>query len=79
MKTWGEVLFYVLVFTLVLTLGFQIVSAVEGISCRSRWDGSGMQTQYTLMGGCRVQMSDGRWLPEDRVRDISLAPASKKE
>lgn len=44
----------------------------ESTSCHAAWSRSGLATDYTIMGGCVVQMPDGRWIPSDRVRDIEI-------
>lgn len=38
--------------------------------CHARWADSGMRVRYSFMAGCRVQQADGRWIPEDRVREL---------
>lgn len=46
-----------------------ICSIPDRISCHVRWSGSGYDTEYSLLGGCRVQI-DGKWMPEDAIRKI---------
>lgn len=41
-------------------------------SCAARWSESSMQTSWGPIQGCKVQLPDGRWLPEDRVREIPI-------
>jgi len=41
-------------------------------SCHSRWGGSNMDVSWGPIQGCKVKLPDGRWLPEDRVREVEL-------
>ena len=38
--------------------------------CEARWKDSGMNSDYTLVGGCRVQRPDGTWVPASAIRDL---------
>lgn len=44
---------------------------VAAKACEARWADSGLKTRYGTMSGCLVQMPDGRWLPDDRVREVA--------
>lgn len=33
-------------------------------SCAQRWAKSGLHSEWSPSGGCRVQTRDGRWIPE---------------
>ena len=44
---------------------------IDQYSCTSRWEDSGMATKYSFMGGCKIQLPDGKWIPEDRYREFS--------
>lgn len=57
---------------LAVTLGPLV--AVTAVSCSSRWDGSGLATSWGPLQGCKVKLPDGRWMPEDRVREIEVKP-----
>lgn len=46
-----------------------LCSIPDRISCHSRWAGSRYETQYSIMGGCRVHIGD-QWLPEDSIRNL---------
>lgn len=50
-----------------LILGYMALSSV---TCSARWKGSELKTDWGPIQGCRVQLPDGRWMPEDRVREI---------
>jgi len=41
-------------------------------SCHSRWDESKLQASWGPVKGCLVKLPDGRWLPEDRLREIDI-------
>lgn len=36
--------------------------------CQEQWQESGMASQWTPYGRCRVQLPDGTWIPADRYR-----------
>ncbi len=36
----------------------------RGRECVARWKDSGYAVDYSHLGGCRIRLSDGRWLPE---------------
>jgi len=52
--------------------------ALEKASCTSKWEDSGMATRWGPIKGCVVQVPNGKWLPEDVIREIDLN-AVKKE
>lgn len=56
---------------ILLALIFGGIYKIDQTSCHSRWEGSGMPTTYSFMGGCKVQLPDGKWIPEDRYREFS--------
>jgi hypothetical protein len=55
----------------VLVVGWLIVAPW---TCHSKWGSSGMSTSWGPIQGCLVQTPSGRWVPEDRVRDVDLEP-----
>jgi len=40
------------------------------MGCEARWKDSGMNSDYTLISGCRVQRTDGTWVPASAIRDL---------
>lgn len=49
-------------------------------SCHSQWARSGMiDISWGPVQGCLVKLPDGRWLPEDRIREIDIPRPEKKE
>lgn len=40
------------------------------MGCEARWKDSGMNSDYTLISGCRVQRTDGTWVPDSAIRDL---------
>jgi hypothetical protein len=44
---------------------------LKSVECHSRWDGSGMKTEWNFIGGCKVQRKDGTWVPASAVRDLA--------
>lgn len=49
---------------------FAIAIAVNGVMCAERWRDSGASYRFSALGGCQVQMPDGRWLPEQVLRQV---------
>jgi hypothetical protein len=47
------------------------VNKLTQYSCFAAWEDSGMPVKYSFMGGCKIQLPDGKWIPEDRYREIS--------
>ena len=43
---------------------------VADAGCEARWKNSGMKSDFTLSGGCRVQRTDGTWVPASTIRDL---------
>lgn len=54
--------------TIVIILAFGM--ALSWFSCDARWEGSKMAHSWRPIAGCRVQLQDGQWIPEDRYRGI---------
>lgn len=38
------------------------------VSCGMNWHGTNYTTKYSPLSGCLVLQSNGKWLPEDKVR-----------
>ena len=64
-----------------VVIGFVAVVAVSSLmmlgaswladmGCEARWKDSGMNSYYTLISGCRVQRTDGTWIPDSAIRDL---------
>jgi hypothetical protein len=51
--------------------GFIEVESAE-VKCDKRWENSGLNTSYTILGGCQVRLPSGKWIPEDRVRQSDI-------
>lgn len=47
------------------------VNKLSQYSCFASWEDSGMPVKYSFMGGCKIQLTDGKWIPEDRYREIA--------
>ena len=43
---------------------------VADAGCEARWKNSGMKSDFTLFGECRVQRADGTWVPASAIRDL---------
>lgn len=60
-----EIAFGVIVLMLVM---FGVVF-VDGVSCESRWESSGIKSSYSFMGGCKLHI-DNKWIPETAYRAV---------
>lgn len=62
--------------TLLIAVGaFALYCGAGALECTAKWGQSGLRTSFGPIQGCLVETQPGRWLPEDRVRDIDLTPA----
>ena len=43
---------------------------INDLDCDVQWKDSGMNSDYTLISGCRVQRTDGTWVPASAIRDL---------
>lgn len=66
------------IFGAVLVVGFVGFGALlvwgESLTCQRRWQHSRLATEWGPLQGCLVQVPDGRWLPDDRIREIDITP-----
>lgn len=70
MKAW-MVLAAIVVAFLTACVGFgAVVLALDGRSCLTRWESSGLPVKWSVFGGCQVETTPGRWLPEKVLRDF---------
>jgi hypothetical protein len=64
-----------------VVIGFVAVVAVSSLmmlgaswladmGCEARWRDSGINSDYTLISGCRVQRTDGTWIPDSAIRNL---------
>lgn len=56
----------------ILFVIFVGVAFLSRATCYSRWERSGMPASWGVIQGCIVEVEKGRWLPEDRVREIEI-------
>lgn len=43
-------------------------------SCDAKWEKSGLKSSFSVLQGCQVEVSPGRWLPDSTIREIDIAP-----
>jgi len=59
-------------FALLMLLMVMIVVALASyFTCEARWSKSGFAISWGPVQGCLVDVG-GRWIPDDRVREIDL-------
>jgi len=70
--------YFELWFGLIALAAFLAVAAiVSSVQCSSRWGHSGLETSWGPIQGCLVKIENGRWIPDDRVREVDLSPKAK--
>lgn len=42
---------------------------LETRSCASKWEESGMKSDYAFFAGCRIE-KNGKWIPADAYREL---------
>lgn len=55
----------------VLALMLAGVLWVQSAQCSSRWERSGLQSEFRVFGGCIVHRKDGTWVPAAAIRDMA--------
>ncbi len=65
-----EVLIVSVTIVVVFSLFMLGVIWLADAGCEARWKDSGMKSDFTLFGGCRVQRADGTWVPASAIRDL---------
>lgn len=61
-----------------LVLIFGTLMLLSWVSCHAKWSDFGYPVKYAPFAGCRLQLTDGRWVPAASVRELDLpAPAAK--
>lgn len=61
----------------VVVFGLSMITGVIGSAmlmsnkqCIASWKDSGHGVQWSIMGGCRVQLKSGHYVPEDSLKAI---------
>ena len=60
-----------LVSALICAVLMAVILWIQSAQCHSRWEGSGMKTEWKVIGGCKVQRKDGTWVPASAIRDLA--------
>jgi prepilin-type N-terminal cleavage/methylation domain-containing protein len=48
------------------------VPVLGSVRCTAQWERSGMASSWGLIQGCMVEVEPGRWIPQERLREIDL-------
>jgi hypothetical protein len=64
---------------IILAIVVGIGMGINNVKCKGRWGDSGLPVSWGPVQGCKVQLPDGRWLPEDRIREIDVAPKKSEQ
>jgi hypothetical protein len=72
-RGFGEALVVVMLFVLAFAALIGLGMFFDNWSCKSKWERSGMAAvTWGPVQGCLVKLPDGRWLPEERIREIDV-------
>lgn len=44
---------------------------LDQVGCQSRREKSGFDVSWGVMQGCLIRLANGKWIPEDRYREIA--------
>lgn len=69
-----ELIMYLVIAGIAVIVGWTF----QSWSCSSKWEFSGMKTSYGPIKGCLVQTPNGRWMPEERIREVDLTPRAEE-
>lgn len=61
LETYVGVAFIILISALALGVNFYIESSI----CEAKTSEMGFQSDWSVLGGCRIEITDGRWIPLD--------------
>ena len=48
-----------------------LIYVIDSKTCVSKWQHSGMKSEFGLFKGCMVQQKDGTWIPADNYRTLN--------
>lgn len=65
------------VFGVIFGILLLVASCSSLVSCKASWGKSGLNTSWGFFQGCLVEVEPGRWIPEDKVREIDVKPQKK--
>lgn len=65
-----EVVLAVLVMVTIITIIFGLAIALDSAGCKARFEGSAIQSRYSILGGCRVHDPKFGWIPADNFRNL---------
>lgn len=48
-----------------------LIYGLESKACSSKWESSGMKSDYGLFKECTIQQKDGTWIPAGNYRTLN--------
>lgn len=57
-------------FALFIGLLWGLTLPIAMIGCHNAWKSSGMDYEYRSFGGCMIEVSEGKWIQENRFRAV---------
>lgn len=62
---------------IVVVIGALLLASLAGMglwwknyTCHARWESSGMYSEYRYVSGCMVEVTPGKFIPEDKYRAV---------
>lgn len=62
---------------IVVVIGAVLLASLAGMglwwknyTCDARWESSGMNSEYRYVSGCMVEVTPGKFIPEDKYRAV---------
>lgn len=56
----------------VLVLAICGITYLERATCFSKWEHSGLPTQWGPIKGCLVKVPSGMWVPSETIRELDI-------
>ncbi len=65
-----EVALAFVVMIVIIAAFFGVAIALDSAGCKARFEGSEIQSRYSVLGGCRVHDPKFGWIPADNFRSL---------
>lgn len=69
---------FFLTLAIAILLGLAAGLAHGHVKCQSKWARSGLHAEFGVFQGCLVRLPDGRWIPQENVRETDLQLPKQK-
>ncbi len=62
---------FAVVVIVILTGAFCFACFLAEQSCRAEWEASGFNSEFTILGGCRIEVEPGKRVPARNYREFN--------